>query len=188
MCGESFPTREEADAFAASVDELGWEAAFAALIGEDAPELSQSGPMTLAQLELIVIDGGATWETVPEFYGDDRAVLESNVAITLEWALDRDANTGSEGANECYTGLRHDVFSARVLYCGQPVLQATLLRVKTGSKRPRSDWFYVPVAYKPNRSWRTGAVEFALARTVNGFYWRQGFQSYMERCGVAVTD
>lgn len=188
MCGESFPTREEAEAFAASVDELGWEAAFAALIGQDAPEMAQSGSMTLTQLKQIVIDEESTWERVPEFYGDDRAVLESNVAITLEWARDRDANTGSEGANECYTGLTGDVFTSRVLYCGQPVLQVTLLMVNTKSKRPRSSWFYVPVAYKPGRSWQTGAVAFALARTVNDLLWRQGFEWYMERCGVRVLD
>jgi hypothetical protein len=139
-------------------------------------------------LKEIVLDPNSNWETVPEFYGD-RAVLESNIAITLEWPRDLQADAGDEDANGCYTGLTRDIFAARVLYCGQPVLQETLLMVKTGSKRPRNGWFYVPVAYRPKQSWRTTAVAFSLARIVNGFHFRGGdFVSYMARTGVQVAE
>jgi hypothetical protein len=120
---------------------------------------------------------------MPDLLGDS-AVLESDLSIALKWERDLNAERGDDDAYPCYTGLTRGADVVRVLYQGQPIFQETLLTVIIKSRRRRDEALLVQIAHLSRRKWYADAIPYALARLVNGLWWRFGYESYMETAGV----
>jgi hypothetical protein len=139
--------------------------------------------MSLGELRETVIKSDLSdWYTVD--HRRKRAILESDISIAIQWERDVNALRGSPDAYSCYTGLTKDLHVGRVLVHGQPIFEETLLTVKFPSRSTYGGILFVPLAYHSRRRWHTDALSFALARLVNRFCWREGYESYMEGAGV----
>ncbi|GAA0426520.1 hypothetical protein GCM10009543_22130 [Leifsonia naganoensis] len=187
MRGTTFPTRDEAAQYAASVEEDGWDAAYASLAG--APSVSSRfGTMTLKQLEQAIITADPHgWHRVDP--RENRAILETNIAIALEWTSDPNAiRNPDDDAYACYNGLTRHLDSVHVLYNGSPVIKEALLTVEFKTRTKRGGTLFVPLAHENRRRWFTDPVAYALAHTVNILLWRQGYETYMDTSGVQALD
>jgi hypothetical protein len=184
MHGPSFKTEAEAEEFKSLVERLGWET----VAEMQATASGKADHVSLDALRQVVMSNhSARWHIVDQL--QPRAVLESNVAIAVEWPRDRDALRNQEdGAYSCYAGLlTRETHVARVLLNGQPIIQETLLTVELAAKRGRTGVLFVPLAYRERRRWKADALAFTLAKLVNALWGRGGFEEYMASAGVAAS-
>ena len=181
MHGASFKSKAAAEQFSGLVDKLGWEAA----TDTQVITTGKADRLSLKALHHIVTSSSSgDWHMVTPI--ETRAVLESNVAIAIEWHQDPEAVRNRDaGAYPCYTGLTRETHVVRVLFNGQPILQETMLTVDVSANRGRTNALFVPLAYEKRRRWKADALAFQLAKLANGLLWRDGFAEYMAAMGVA---
>ncbi|WP_431279892.1 hypothetical protein [Leifsonia poae] len=178
----TFPLRADADDFGDTVDQLGWELAFASLGSDEGA--SMTGQMSLEGLrELVMKSVESDWH-MPDFMGD-AAVLKSNLSVALNWEAEGTPEWRDDDAYSCYPERVPGIEVVRVLFQGQEVIHETLLTVRIEpNRRRREEVLFVPRPYRPGRKWYAEEVAFALAGLVNNLRWCYSYEGYMEEVGV----